>query len=93
MSSLFEDYREIDNVRNKLDLLLELVETGPRRVFITERGKVQAVVMSASDYEDLWNLELDRDMKLCDLEPGDTLTTEEFIQEVEAHLASRNQGS
>ena len=78
MTNLFEDYREIKNVRDKLDFVLELVNSAPRRVFLTEQGKVKAVVLSPADYEDLWNIELDRDMKLCDEDPV-TYSNEEVI--------------
>ncbi len=88
MSHLFEDYREIKNVRDKLDLILELVQTAPRRVFLTEDGKVRAVVLSAKDYEDLWNIELDRDMKLCD-EDRDVITHEEFMKHMDEHVAAK----
>lgn len=88
MSNLFEDYREIDNVRDKLDFILELVHSAPRRVFLTEQGKVQAVVLSPRDYEDLWNIELDRDMKLCD-EERDVISHEEFMKRMEAHVAEK----
>jgi hypothetical protein len=86
MSNLFEDYREIKNVRDKLDLVLELVSSAPRRVFLTEQGKVKAVVLSPADYEDLWNIELDRDMKLCDEDP-DVISHEEFMKQMEEHVA------
>jgi PHD/YefM family antitoxin component YafN of YafNO toxin-antitoxin module len=86
MSHLFEDYREIKNVRDKLDFILELVQTAPRRVFLTEEGKVRAVVLSPKDYEDLWNIELDRDMKLCDEEP-DVITHEEFMKHMDERIA------
>ena len=69
MSHQFEDYREISNVRDKLDFIIELVRSAPRRVFLTERGEVKAVVLGPKDYEDLWNLDIDREMKLCDEEP------------------------
>lgn len=88
MSNLFEDYREIKNVRDKLDFILQLVQTAPRRVFLTEQGKVQAVVLSPEDYQDLWNIELDRDMKLCD-EETETFSTEEVfahVKELEEQL-------
>ncbi|MFL6245336.1 MAG: hypothetical protein ACJ74H_04875 [Thermoanaerobaculia bacterium] len=85
MSNLFEDYREIKNVRDKLDFILELVQTAPRRVFLTEQGKVRAVVLSPADYEDLWNIELDRDMKLCD-EDRDVITHEEFMKCMDEHV-------
>lgn len=86
MSNLFEDYREIKNVRDKLDFVLELVSSAPRRVFLTEQGKVKAVVLSPADYEDLWNIELDRDMKLCDEDP-DVISHEEFMKHMEEHVA------
>jgi hypothetical protein len=44
MSHQFEDYREISNVRDKLDFIIELVRSAPRRVFLTERGETKAVV-------------------------------------------------
>ena len=68
MSNLFEDYREIDNVRDKLDLLIALVQSQPSRVFLTENGKVQAILIGPRDYEDLWNIELERDLKVGDEE-------------------------
>jgi PHD/YefM family antitoxin component YafN of YafNO toxin-antitoxin module len=81
MSNLFEDYREIANVRDKLDLLIELVHTAPRRVFITQQGEVQAVILSPRDYTDLWQLEFDRDMARGDEEVarGEVFTTEEVL--------------
>ena len=75
MSHQFEDYREITNVRDKLDFLIELVRSAPRRVFLTEQGEVKAVVLSAKDYEDLWRLDIEREMKLCD-EETETYSTE-----------------
>jgi len=68
MSNLYEDYREIDNVRNKLDAIIDLVQSEPRRVFLTRKGKVQAIVIGPADYEDLWNIEFERDMKVGDEE-------------------------
>lgn len=88
MSHLLEDYREIKNVRDKLDLIIELVRSAPRRVFLTERGEVKAVVLSPKDYEDLWNIELDRDMKLCD-EDRDVMPHEEFIKQMDEYVAAK----
>jgi hypothetical protein len=68
MSNLFEDYREISNVRDKLDFLVELVQSAPRRVFLTRQGQVQAILIGPGDYTDLWNLEFDRDMAVGDEE-------------------------
>ena len=62
MSNLLEDYREISNVREKLDLVVDLVNSASRRVFLTQRGEVKAIVISPKDYEELWKMELDRDM-------------------------------
>jgi hypothetical protein len=85
MSHLFEDYREIGNVRDQLDQLIELVRTAPRRVFLTEQGKVSAVLLGSRDYEDLWNIEIDRDMKLAD---EDTVVShEEFLKRMDEHVA------
>lgn len=87
MSHLFEDYREISNVRDKLDFIIELVRSAPRRVFLTERGEVKAVVLGPKDYEELWTLDIEHAMKLCDEEP-ELLTHDEFLKEVEAHVAN-----
>lgn len=81
MSHQFEDYREISNVRDKLDFIIELVRSAPRRVFLTERGEVKAVVLGTKDYEDLWRLDIDQELKLC-AEETETYSTEEVI----AHL-------
>ena len=94
MSNLYEDYREIDNVRDKMDFVIELVRSAPRRVFLTKDGQVQAIVIGPEDYEDLWNIELDRDMALAREESarGETYTHEEVMahmRELEARL--RNQ--
>ncbi len=91
MNNVFEDYREIRNVRNKLDLILELVQTAPRRVFLTERGQVQAVVLSARDYEDLWQLEFERDMKQADEESaaGQLIPHAQAMREVQELIDSR----
>lgn len=96
MSHLFEDYREINNVRDKLDLLIELVQSAPRRVFLTERGKVQAVVLSARDYEYLWRLELDRIIAEGDEEEnnGEIIPHEEVMRglaELSAKLKAGDQ--
>lgn len=94
MTNLFEDYREIDNVRDKLDLLIELVQTAPRRVFLTKTGEVQAVVLSRRDYEDLWQLEFDRDMAIGDEESarGELIPHAEVMRrmdELEAELEAK----
>ena len=68
MSNIYEDYREIDNVREKMDFVIELVNAAPRRVFLTKHGEVQAIVIGPKDYEDLWQIEFDRDIKLGDEE-------------------------
>jgi PHD/YefM family antitoxin component YafN of YafNO toxin-antitoxin module len=91
MSHQFEDYREISNVRDKLDFLIELVRSAPRRVFLTEQGEVKAVVLSARDYEDLWRLDIERELKLC-AEETETYSTAEVIahiQKVEAELREK----
>ena len=91
MSHQFEDYREISNVRDKLDFIIELVRSAPRRVFLTERGETKAVVLSARDYEDLWRLDIEQEMKLCD-EETETYSTEEVIahlKKVEAELREK----
>ena len=88
MSNLFEDYREISNVSDKLALVIELVQSPPRRVFLTEQGEVKAIVLSPRDYEDLWKIELDRDMKLCDEEP-ETFPHEEFIRRTDEMIAAK----
>lgn len=88
MSNLFEDYREISNVSDKLDFVIELVRTAPRRVFLTERGEVKAIVLSPQDYEDLWKIELDRDMKLCDEEP-ELFPNTEFIRRTDEMIAAK----
>jgi PHD/YefM family antitoxin component YafN of YafNO toxin-antitoxin module len=82
MSNLFEDYREIDNVRDRLDFLIDLVNSAPRRVFLTEKGDVRAIIIGPEDYEDLWNIELDRDMKLADeqVARGEVYSWEEVRQ-------------
>ena len=87
MSHQFEDYREISNVRDKLDFLIELVRSAPRRVFLTERGVVKAVVLGPKDYEDLWRLDIDRELKLCDEEP-ELIPHEEFMKRMDAHVAA-----
>ena len=87
MSHRFEDYREIKNARDKLDLILELVGTAPRRVFLTEQGEVKAVVLSPKDYEHLWNLEIDSDMKLRDR--TDVISHEEFMKRMDEHVAAK----
>ena len=87
MSHQFEDYREISNVRDKLDFLIELVRTAPRRVFLTEQGETKAVVLSAKDYEDLWRLDIDQEMKLCDQE-SETISHEEFMKEMDEYVAT-----
>jgi PHD/YefM family antitoxin component YafN of YafNO toxin-antitoxin module len=94
MTNLFEDYREIGNVRDKLDLLIELVQTAPRRVFLTKIGEVQAVVLSRRDYEDLWHLEFDRDMAIGDEESarGELIPHAEVMRhmdELEAELEAK----
>ena len=87
MSHQFEDYREISNVRDKLDFLIELVRSAPRRVFLTERGEVKAVVLGAKDYEDLWHLDIDREMKLCD-EETELIPHEEFMKQLDKRVAA-----
>ena len=87
MSHQFEDYREISNVRDKLDVLIELVRSAPRRVFLTERGEVKAVVLGPKDYEDLWKLDINREMKLCDEEP-ELITHDEFMKQMDEHVAN-----
>jgi PHD/YefM family antitoxin component YafN of YafNO toxin-antitoxin module len=87
MSHQFEDYREITNVRDKLDLIIELVRSAPRRVFLTEQDEVKAVVLSARDYEDLWRLDIEQELKLCAEEP-ETLTHEEFMKEMDEYIAT-----
>jgi PHD/YefM family antitoxin component YafN of YafNO toxin-antitoxin module len=88
MTHIFEDYREIDNVRDKLDFVIELVKEAPRRVFLTQQGEVQAVVLSRSDYKGLWQLEFEHLMALSDEEVarGEVFTTEEVIRHVEERL-------
>jgi PHD/YefM family antitoxin component YafN of YafNO toxin-antitoxin module len=88
MTHIFEDYREIDNVRDKLDFVIELVNEAPRRVFLTKEGKVQAVVLSSADYKSLWQLEFEHLMALSDEEVarGEVFTTEEVIRHVEERL-------
>ena len=83
MTHIFEDYREIDNVRDKLDFVIDLVNEAPRRVFLTQEGKVQAVVLSAHDYKGLWQLEFEHLMALGDEEEarGELFTTEEVMRE------------
>ncbi len=83
MTHIFEDYREIDNVRDKLDFVIELVNEAPRRVFLTREGQVQAVVLSAHDYKGLWHLEFEHLMALGDEEEaqGELFTTEEVMRE------------
>ena len=79
MAHIFEDYREINNVRDKLDFVIELVNEAPRRVFLTQEGEVQAVVLSRSDYDELWELELQHGG--ADEEArGEFLTTEEVMR-------------
>jgi PHD/YefM family antitoxin component YafN of YafNO toxin-antitoxin module len=91
MTHIFEDYREIDNVRDKLDFVIELVNEAPRRVFLTKEGQVQAVVLSAHDYKGLWQLEFEHLMALSDEEVarGEVFTTEEVIRHVEERLERR----
>jgi hypothetical protein len=86
MSNLFEDYREIKNVRDKVDLLIELVSSAPRRVFLTELGEVKAVVIGVDDYEDLWKIELERDMKLTDEDV--VHSNEDVIRRMNAFIAT-----
>lgn len=85
MSNIFEDYREIDNVRSKLDFLIELVASAPRRVFLTEHGEVRAIIIGPKDYEDLWQIEFDRDMKETDEEVarGEVYSHEEMMQHMQ----------
>ena len=89
MSHLFEDYREVQNVRDKLDFLLELVQSAPRRVFLTKLGEVQAVILSPGDYKDLWQLEFDRDMRIGNEEEarGEAISHEEFMCEIDKRVA------
>jgi len=87
MSHLFEDYREISNVRDKLDFIIELARSAPRRVFLTEQGEVKAVVLGPRDYEDLWRLDIEHEMKLCD-EESETITHEEFMKEMDEYVAA-----
>lgn len=87
MSHQFEDYREISNVRDKLDHIIELVRSAPRRVFLTEQGEVKAVVLSAKDYEDLWRLDIEQELKLCAEEP-ETITHEEFMKEMDEYIST-----
>ena len=89
MTNLFEDYREIDNVRDKLDFLIELVGSAPRRVFITRQGEVLAVLIGPKDYEDLWQIELDRDIRLTDEEAarGELIPNEEVMRRSRELLA------
>lgn len=92
MSNLFEDYREIDNVRDKLDFLIELVNSAPRRVFLTKLGEVQAILIGPKDYEDLWQIELERDMKLAD--EDESIPHEEVmrkLKEFEEQLQARDE--
>ncbi len=51
---------------------------------------MKAVVLGAKDYEDLWHLDIDREMKLCD-EETDLLTTEEFMNQMDEHVAPKPQ--
>lgn len=86
MSNLFEDYREIDNVRGKLDFLIELVTSAPRRVFLTQKGEVKAIIIGPQDYEDLWNIEFERDMAIADEEraQGRVYSHEEVMARAQA---------
>jgi len=88
MSNLYEDYREIDNVRNKLDAIIDLVQSEPRRVFLTKQGKVQAIVIGPADYEDLWNIEFERDMKVGDEEEarGDVVPHAEVFRGIDEFI-------
>lgn len=85
MSHTFEEYREVDNVREKLDFVIDLVNSLPRRVFLTKKGEVLAVVIGAKDYEDLWQTEFDRDMKLADEEAarGELIPHEQVMREID----------
>ena len=90
MSNLLEDYREISNVREKLDLVVDLVNSASRRVFLTQRGEVKAVVLSPKDYEELWKLELDRDMAVArdERERGMIYSHDEVVRMMEELIAS-----
>jgi PHD/YefM family antitoxin component YafN of YafNO toxin-antitoxin module len=90
MSHQFEDYREISNVRDKLDFIIELVRSAPRRVFLTQQGEVKAVVLSARDYEDLWRLDIERELKLC-AEETETYSTEEVMKEMAEYVPAKPQ--
>ncbi len=93
MNNIFEDYREIDNVRDKLDLIVELVNSAPRRVFLTKEGVVQAVVIGRVDYQQLWQLELDHDMKVGDEEEarGEVVSHEEVLRRTQ-EILNRKRG-
>lgn len=90
MSHLFEDYREVENVRNRFDLLLELIDDPRRRVFLTRRGEVVGVLLNPKDYEELWELEFDQDMKLCDLE-RELIPHEEIMRRMRDRRDGRQQ--
>jgi len=89
MAPLFEDYREIDNVRNRFDFLLELIGDPRRRVFITRRGEVLAVLLNPKDYDDLWWYEFDVDMKKADEDPV-RYTNEEVMQRMNKRIRKQN---
>ncbi|HEX7152812.1 MAG TPA: hypothetical protein VF618_15085 [Thermoanaerobaculia bacterium] len=61
MSHLFEDYLEVGDSEATVEHMIELVHEEPRRVFLTRNGEVQAVLLRASDYNELFLLELDAD--------------------------------
>jgi PHD/YefM family antitoxin component YafN of YafNO toxin-antitoxin module len=90
MSNLLEDYREISNVREKLDLVVDLVNSASRRVFLTQRGEVKAIVLSPRDYEELWKMELYRDMAVArdERERGMIYSHDEVVQMMEELIAS-----
>ncbi|HEX2120269.1 MAG TPA: hypothetical protein VHL59_01380 [Thermoanaerobaculia bacterium] len=42
-----------------------------------------AIVLGPQDYEDLWQIELDRDMKVCDDNPQDCISGAEMLRHMD----------
>ena len=64
------------------------MQSQPSRVFLTENGKVQAILIGPRDYEDLWNIELERDLKVGDEEEarGDVVAHAEVLRRMNGFI-------
>ncbi len=60
-------------------------------MFLTKQGEVQAILIGPKDYEDLWQIEFDRDMKLADedVARGNLIPYEDVRREVRELIAKK----